>query len=183
MNNNELFTLEALGEFYTDAAKAGGMHYWNGNYWEANSCGPSIGDCQNKYRIKPAKKWIIDLSPLIESGIDCEFGDDGEKWQIGSLVFQQGPFRSNRHFEDGLHGLRWEKCRPRMNHIMFHNGGECPLPEGFEVEMYWRDGSDSYTDDDYIDLRWGNTGRQADIIGYKILGLADGYAYPWEQAE
>ena len=62
MNSDEYFTLEALGKFYTDAAKAGGMHHWNGNCWAASSCGPNIGDCQSNYRPKPAPpivRWVI----------------------------------------------------------------------------------------------------------------------------
>ena len=62
MNSDEYFTLEALGKFYTDAAKAGGMHYWHGNYWAASNCGPDIGDCQSNYRPKPAPpivRWLV----------------------------------------------------------------------------------------------------------------------------
>ena len=69
-----------------------------------------------------------------------------------------------------------------MNHIMFNNGGKCPLPEGFEVKLYYRNRCDC-TGSNYTNLRWDNTGLDADIIAYEILGLADGYAYPWEQTE
>ena len=161
---------------------------WGNHYLDSCVLSPKQEDRSIQFdkwwaeRNKPVKKKIIDLQPLIASGIDCEFGDYGEKWQIGSLVCIHNSFRSNSHyFEDGLHDIRWEKCRPRMNYKMFNNGGECPLPEGFEVKLYWRDSSEYYIDSDYIDLRWDDTKRSGDIIAYEILGLADGYAYPWEE--
>ena len=67
-----------------------------------------------------------------------------------------------------------------MKHKTLHNGSKCPLPEGFEVKVYYRNRCDR-SDSSYTNLRWNYTGREADIIGYEILGLADGYAYPWEE--
>ena len=133
-------------------------------------------------RNKPVKKKIIDLQPLIESGIDCKFSDDGVRWQIGNLVCIRNSSHNKRHFyEDDLES-NWGQCWPRMYHKMLHNGGDCPLPEGFKVALYYRNAGVG-RGRNYIDLRWDNTGLEEDIIGYEILGLADGYAYPWEQAE
>ena len=128
-------------------------------------------------RNKPVKKKIIDLQPLIESGIDCEFGDDGEAWT--SINTLDCTTNGKYPYENQLD--QYGYCRPRMNYKMFNNGGKCPLPKGFEVKLYWRDNSEYYIDSDYIDLRWDDTGRSGDIIAYEILGLADGYAYPWEE--
>ena len=42
MNNNELFTLETLGVFYTDAAEAGGMEWFTTiSTWEETKHGPN----------------------------------------------------------------------------------------------------------------------------------------------
>ena len=130
---------------------------------------------------KPAKK-IIDLSPLLNSGIDCEFSDDFEDWHIGGLIGIHTSSHNKRQFYEDYLETNWGHCRPRMNHTMFHNGGECPLPEGFEVQLSYCKGVACNTSD-YTSKRWNDVGNNADIIGYKILGLADGYAYPWEQTE
>jgi len=130
---------------------------------------------------KPAKK-TIDLAPLIASGIDCMFSDDGVRRQIGNLFCIRNSSHNKRQFyEDDLES-NWGQCCPRMYHKMLHSGGECPLPEGFKVTLYYRNAGVS-RGSNYIDLRWDNTGLEEDIIGYEILGLADGYAYPWEQTE
>ena len=63
MNNNELFTLETLGKFYTKAAEAGGMEYWFApdKEWQ-DTRGPSLGSPVNLYRPKPAPptvRWAV----------------------------------------------------------------------------------------------------------------------------
>ena len=141
-------------------------------------------------RNKPAKK-IIDLAPLIESGIDCEFwDDDAAPFRFIStleLIFRSSAPRPHPLPSNGYSSAKdstyypWEKCRPRMNHKMFHNGGKCPLPEGFKLRIYFR-GSAVLDKHLYLDCQWLHTDAHfSDVIGYEILGLADGYAYPWEE--
>ena len=139
----------------------------------------------HSWRIKPAKK-IIDMAHFIKSGIDCEF-----LWHDISAWLPLGPL--DRMF-GAMYCLKWAdestgyylKCRPRMNHKMFHDGGACPLPEGFKVRLMFRDGAAVVTHT-YSDLKWVSSEfkvfTSADIIGYEILGLADGWAYPWESDE
>jgi len=136
-------------------------------------------------RNKPAKK-IIDLIPLLESGIDCEFSDKDHTrvdamGVLGAIDHRVSP---NEHpYVNEVDGTAYRYCRPRMNHTMFHNGGECPLPKGFKLRIYFR-GSAVLDKHLYLDRKWLHTDTHfSDVIGYEILGLADGYAYPWEQAE
>ena len=59
---NELFTLETLGKFYTDAAKTSGIQRWCWGYWAASRSGPNIGDRESDYRPKPAPptvRWVV----------------------------------------------------------------------------------------------------------------------------
>ena len=130
---------------------------------------------------KTAKK-VIDLSVLIESGIDCEFSDESEflcmNTRIANLrVVDRGPswYASNSPNQ-------YLYCRPRMNHKHAWQGGECPLPEGFRVKFWWRSGEEGDAGDAfYLGLRWSNEKRESDIIQFEVLGLADGYVMPWEQ--
>ena len=64
MNTNELFTLETLAKFYTDAAKAGGMEYWYtpDEEWLSSVTGPCLGSVVKEYRPKPAQpivRWLV----------------------------------------------------------------------------------------------------------------------------
>jgi len=132
----------------------------------------------HSWRIKPAKK-IIDIAHFIKSGIDCEFSDSGVFEQIGSLIGIKEAW-AQKYCRSSAVG--WRHCRPRMNHKMYHDGGECPLPEGFVVKFYFRDG-ESLTNVKYKNARWYLCQEGRDIIGYEVLGLADGWAYPWECEE
>jgi len=58
----------------------------------------------------------------------------------------------------------------------------CPVPEGFKGNVYLRndDMSTKIYLSDFTHYRWDHEYTSADIIGYEILGLADGWTYPWE---
>ena len=124
---------------------------------------------------KPTKK-VIDLSVLIKSGIDCEFWDDETDqsvYKLTSINCCSYPYEAK--------GESTRFCRPRMNHIHAWDGGECPLPEGFVVEVWWRDGTDDIrTINSGNGLYWGHNNHASDIIHFKVLRLADGYVMPWE---
>ena len=145
---------------------------------------------------KPTKK-VIDLSVLIDSQIDCEF-DNGavvEFKRIAKLVAVKvdsvGTYYSSNHKK----AQDYRECQPRMNHIHAWRGGECPLPEGFEVLVVRRDESQSGVMN-VESVNWNHVDRRprhicegmsvsnsggADIMAFEVLGLADGYVMPWEQ--
>ena len=146
------------------------------NTWNAiNIVSYSFGQLSDwiddgRIRIKPEEK-IIDLSVLIDSGIDCEFTDnlDTGWFHIGKLkaihdvtTTPEGlrfKFTYDRFSKKGgkkygfinsdesvtLYqdsiGSVWKYCRPRMNHIHHWKNGDCPLPEGLVLSLYHRDGS------------------------------------------
>ena len=129
---------------------------------------------------KPTKK-VIDLSVLIESGIDCEFKDDiSERTTIGKLLKitndDSYPYKTRNSRVDG-----YDQCKPRMNHKHAWQGGECPLPEGFEVKVWLRGGGDSAIYSSAKGEAWAWNYRPQDIMAFEVLGLADGYVMPWEQ--
>ena len=173
------FTAAELVEFYQQVADGECAEFMpSGREWLSAPIrrGPTLTSHTNAWRIKPKTK-IIDMSHLIKSGIDCEFSR-GDMWRmLSGLVEVQVNPGSSHHYITTI-GQHWKQCRPRMNHKMFHDGGDCPLPEGFEVEVYFRDGSIQVCDPTV--MAWGQDKHPCDIIGYKIVGLADGWAYPWE---
>lgn len=132
---------------------------------------------------EPQKK-VVDLSVLIGSGIDCDFGmisNDGSISQcmIAPLV---GINLKARCKYEAMFGDSYEVCRPRMDHWHSWQGGECPLPEGFKVVFVFRNGTDSALLSNSVVHEWeyDEQPHNHDIIAFRVIGLADDYCYPWE---
>lgn len=129
--------------------------------------------------VMPPKLKVIDLLPLIISGIDCEVTnslDGTSPWLIAELrgIDNQADFEQPYHTSLGV----YTKCQPRMNHWHSWQGGDCPLPEGFVVRMMFRCAAlyDGLT----TDYPWIHRGKDHDIIAFRVLRVADGYCMPWE---
>ena len=155
------FTAQELADFYQKVADGGEIEYDAMPHgWLPSWGGPDIRSVRQDWRIKPTKK-VIDLSVLVESGIDVELGDFQGVFFLGghlTHIIEKGSSSMYRTFDStNAHSY----ARPRMNHIHAWQGGDCPLPEGFN----WTHDSDS----------------REDIIAFEVLGLADGYVMPWEQ--
>lgn len=124
---------------------------------------------------KPAKK-IIDLIPLLESGIDCEFSDKDHTHvdAIGVLGAIDHRVSPNKHpYVNKVDGTGYRHCRPRMNHKMCHDGSK-PI-EGFVVKVYF----------DSVDFTVVNTSDNScwwpHVRAIEYLEVEDDYAYSWEQ--
>ena len=176
------FTAQGLSDFYQKVADGGEIqNFFTTKSWDSSTDGPSITSSSCLWRIKPTKK-VIDLSVLID-GIDCEFDDLGNTSAIAKLE----TITTSRVDEAFVYisdkGLYWDRCRPRMNHIHAWQGGECPLPEGFRVKVWFRNTLYAPVDRPATSIRWCHDGDLYDIIAFEVLGLADGYVMPWEQGE
>ena len=173
------FTAQELSDFYQKVADGGEVEFranCTDKQWFSASGSPCLSSVRQDWRIKPTKK-VIDLSVLIESGIDCEFSDaldfDEEALRIGFLTSINC---SGYPYNLGCDVYFY--CRPRMNHKHAWPEGECPLPEGFEVKVWFRSGGHTV-----VTTRSGNYwGINGDTMCFEVLGLADGYVMPWEPA-
>ena len=174
------FTAQGLSDFYQKVADGGEIEYQSTNdSWSHKDIGPNLLGSLDNWRIKPTKK-IIDLSVLIDSKIDCEFKDKGAKnWHVSKAC--KGLYQESLYGTES--GDFFEQCQPRMNHKHAWQGGDCPLPEGFEVQLWDRYGRDAVrTTASGNGLEWHNFNpMSSDIIAFEVLGLADGYVMPWEQ--
>ena len=169
------FTAAKLVEFYQKVADGGVMELLisSGEEYLAHPEGPTFADNTEHWRIKPAKKKkIIDLQPLLNSGIDCEFSDDFEDWHIGGLIGIHTSSHNKRQFYEDYLESNWGHCRPRMDHKMFYNG-EKPI-EGFVVRVYF--GGKSAILTGYVGDSYG-----PHVRAIEYLRVEDGYAYPWEK--
>ena len=121
--------------------------------------------------VKPELK-KIDMSRCIESGIDMEFDLSGSTpiriSKLSSIDSSAFPF--NFDSDDSCS----ETCRPRMNHIHACIDGfdKCPLPDGFKIKVYLRDG-DTIGNDEITS--WIHHGFAGDIIAFEVTGIADGW--------
>jgi hypothetical protein len=169
------FTAQELADFYQKVADGGEIEVSLivSRHFEGYKGGPNLSCLKDSFSIKPTKK-VIDLSVLIESGIDCEVTNNSLKtnnWEIRQLqsIYSDGnsgwPYRT----EKGTH----EKCRPRMNHKHAWESSERPI-EGFIVRA-WFDKKDFltvFTSSNSIDWK--------KIIYVEFLEPEDGYVMPWE---
>ena len=177
------FKAQELADFYQKVADGGEAEFNKGitiEDWRITDYGPSNGSVRQDWRIKPAKK-VIDLSVLIDSQIDCEFKYGGsltpKAWFIDKLTEIHNEANT---YKPSLQGYT-TYCQPRMNHIHAWQGGECPLPEGFRVKVWFRNTLYTPADRPATSIRWCHDGDLDDIIYFEVLGLADGYVMPWEQ--
>lgn len=154
----------------------------------------SCDDCHNKgviplclkcthYRqptedlFTPKQKKIIDLSVCIESGIDMEFSDDGSFMIIDTLV---NTCSVNKVYRTS-HSSLFNKCRVRQDHWHSWQGGyKCPLPEGLKVELMYRNRGKGQHSPAYTELDWNHNDSVYDIIAFKVISVADGYKYEWQ---
>ena len=176
------FTAQELADFYQQVADGGEAEYRNclNKQWLGSSGGPNQCSIRQNWRIKPAKK-VIDLSVLVKSGIDCEFRDDiGERTTIGKLLGITNADLDLYPYTTGNSADKhYGQCQPRIHHIHAWQGGECPLPEGFVVKVWFRSGGDT-TVTIPSGLYWG---ANSETMAFEVLGLADGYVMPWEDKD
>ena len=176
------FKAQGLADFYQKVADGGEIEFRvnsTAKGWYRSGFSPNLSSVRQDWRIKPTKK-VIDLSVLIESGIDCEFSDANEAGIFISKVIKQGKRISlalpeYRYYD--VDGDTWNRCQPRMNHKHAWQGGECPLPEGFMVKVWFRSGGDT-TVTTPSRLYWG---ANSETMAFEVLGLADGYVMPYDK--
>jgi hypothetical protein len=166
---------QKLAEFYCQAAEGGVAQFYSADFgWRDANSSPSFGSDLTKWRIKPALK-AIDLTPLIGSGILCEFWTNQSSRKIAD-------FLESIDVVDGMKFFRREgageylNCTPMMNHPNYWRGesAKCPVPEGFEVRLHFRDGDVRgfhFMVGAYI---WRQL-VHANIIGIEFIAVKEGY--------
>ena len=132
---------------------------------------------------KPKEKNIIDLGKMVGSDIDMEFADNNA-WFIDYLIEIINTDINNSYPYVTKKRKSIAKCRIRENHWHFWQGGECPLPEGLEIEIMYRCGEAEESLILYHRRIWSNNwlhnSEKYDIIAFKVLGTADGWSYEYE---
>ena len=172
---------KALAAIYASLAAGDEWQQLIGDVWFPLSTTPNMDSDLSWWRKKPEDK-PIDLQPLIHSEIDCEFSDSVEELNIDPAIskLKGFPFEGDYKYKSD-HESRYRYCRPRMyNWHFLHNAKKAPIPHGLLVEFITRDGKEH----DRVEahkLNWVTSNQVYDIIAFKIVGVAEGYCWPWEK--
>jgi hypothetical protein len=165
-----------LAEFYCQAAGGGVIQYdQTDGGWKASNHSPTAGSDLTKWRIEPSLK-VIDLTPLIGSGILCEFWINQNYRKIADFLESIDVVDGRKFFRREGAG-EYVNCTPMMNHINYWAGesAKCLVPEGFEVRLHLRDGWAQNLKVDAADCRWSHSHLMTDIIGIEFIAVKDGY--------
>ncbi len=159
---------QALADWYQRLANNGNGFIFNHT---TGTKGPDLRSKLKHYRINPPKPKIkkIDLSVCIESGVDCEFKQNGMAWHINKLdMLNPSPTTI-------YHDL-YDQCRVRQDHWHSHQGNKCPIPEGLKGSALRRD--NFYMDlDEVTDWKHNPLKPHNDIIAFRVLSIAEGWEY------
>ena len=164
MNKQEMH--QWLSEIHAKAAK-GGVIQWGIDGWTTWPSAPTMDSNPEEWRIKPELK-AIDLTPLMWSGLDCEFwNDDQQTPTISSLISM------DKEFLETKESYFFENCQPRMSPYIHYWKGEsdkCPVPEGFKFRVHYRQSSSPML----VDPRhWNHELNGSDIIGIEFIAVKD----------
>ena len=185
MNDQE--KKERIVDIYQQWADGGKLQRKGVNeIWEdssRSSFSPSFFSEVDDWRIKPALK-VIDMTPMIGLGLDCDFLDSDSNYHRGPLALIRELVKHTKFVD--FNGLHWESCQPRMSteaqpFINFWAGGDtCPVPEGFRVTLHFRSGIVTKEPTSYQGADWTHTNECGDIIGIAFLGIKEGYTLEQE---
>jgi len=178
---NDVFTLESLTAFLTEARDSGRKIQVQENIskeWLDAVGSPIIGAYLGKWRLAPKKKKVIDWQTVIDNQLDCVFKNT--KGTTPGFIGKLAEVHINERLYPFTATSRATfKCCEIRQEPVFWQGGECPLPEGLEVKIFFRN-INEISCTDYTILSWKLENMMSDIIGYQVLGLADGYCWGWE---
>ena len=182
MHKVEKKKIEWVIDLYNQLLDGGILkHLDNNNRWINPTGYPNFHSSQDRWKVIPTKK-EIDMSVCIKSGIDCEFWDglaipvDKAIGTLRSIESNSYPYQSRNN---------WARCRPRMGHVHVWQGGNCPVPEGTFVKVYFPPEADSgevtqpSMKGECIIFNWDHRGEVDDIVAFEVTGIHADYRYPW----
>ncbi len=151
---------------------------------------------------KPVEpKKIIDLTKMIGSDVDMEFGKN--TLEIGKLADMEECSDRVNYFMNHKHTGWYHQCRIRQNHIHYYNGIGNPLPDGLLVTLYFNNNNKSVGG--ILTLKQGmnfNTCPSSEhqlraeisfksqdidwdsfhnVSGYEVIEVLPDYCYGWEK--
>jgi len=149
--------------------------------WHDSSDGPNMLSNPEHWRIKP-RLIPVDMSVLVDSGIDCEFYHGDSERVIGKLCGVGDTYDGIYRRSLGRGCVAHSHCQPRMNHVHVWLGGDRPLPDGVMVKVWTRGGGGDSGGGQCSARTWHHSNNVGDIVAFEVLGLAPGYCWPWEQS-
>jgi hypothetical protein len=149
-----------LAKHYQDVAAGGKSQYTYGDGWHDAEWGPCFPSIKSEWRVvMPPKLVPVDMSVLVDSGIDCEFWGLSGVYNGQLVGITDAPeYRSLDDF--------WDRCQPRMN--------------------YWfscKNFKSSFTIVKNLEIAGFVVESCMSFTHFQITGVADDRCWPWEQGE
>lgn len=140
--------------------------------------GPCIGLTTQellKYGVNPPKpkKKIIDLSMIVGSDIDCEFGYKNGFSGWGAKL--RG-VNVDTYICDS-NGVVYTSCRIRQEHPIVNMWTECPLPDGLEITIYYVKGEPLRKVTNYNSIDWYK------VNYFIVTDTANNARYEWASTD
>jgi hypothetical protein len=131
---------------------------------------------------------VLDLEQFVGTNFIFEFRDGTEYKGAGTLA-EFGRDSPYPYMASG--GTTWEHAELKIGQTYFHEGETgCPIPEGVEFSVRCMDGVggsaqlvDYKPKNNRSELIWEHTDVCLKVVGYKILGLKEGWTYRTKEGE
>ncbi len=120
-----------------------------------------------------APKKIIDLTKMIGSDIDMEFGKN--TLVIGNLAVMEECSEHVNYYMNHKQKGWYHHCRVRQKHIHYYDGKGNPLPDGLFVKLYFNDNSDLIVKSQ--DICWDSL---YGVKGFEVIETLPEYQYQYE---
>ena len=142
--------------------------------WGNTQFGPNVTSKQELWRVVPSNHRVpVDMSVLINSGIECEFWNDYWMDESNHRTLSYLTSLSVKDFilgecyvSSGWGDAVYTCCQPKLNHwFSFRNFDNLNKV----ISGMTRAGFDVSVDDEYY--------------AFQIKGLQEGHCWPWEQGE
>ena len=181
MSSNKTIELKGdwdIPEGYTNTCKRGKVKAGEPFLSFEDKVSYSIYDQECVWCLIPERK-VIDWEKIIDNKVLCEFSNFSHfNYSIMSTLkgIDDGFVASNE-----LKGFK--SCRPAQGILFGHDGGECPLPDGFLVKatIYsYEPGYGLHDDGGWRHSTITNNSENIDwekVVSYKIIGLTPDYTY------
>lgn len=177
-----------LAKIYSDIASGNTWQYkYKGQtVWHnitLDSVGLHLSSDLAQFRRKPKELTEVDLTPLIDSGIDCEFWDKESDYKYIALLSNISASATHPYHTKRPTLGSFKFCRPRYKVWYPWHGGTRPIPKGLMIDIITRDGEYALGMRSGV-VRWDHSELAAkDIISFRVNGLAANYYYIWEDTQ
>jgi hypothetical protein len=129
---------------------------------------------------------VLDLEQFVGTNFIFEFRDGIKYTKSGSGTLAEFD-RDIPYPYMASGGMSWKYAELKIGQTYLHEGKTaCPIPEGVEFEIMSTQPSETIewrSSNNKKDLTWVHRNGFVKVVGYKVLGLQEGWAYRTKEGE